>query len=149
MLSCVSVNLGGSKIERSKIATFAEPTTEFKRFDAPIVDYAWRHPKDGNSISVISQCEEGSGFSLEDIKTATIAEVENAKIIEEKDLELNQRAAKSLTLSGSMDGVASQIKVVTFRKHDCIYSLTYVAKPNLFKKHLASFDNFVNGYKVP
>ena len=149
VVACVSVNLGRSEITRSKVATFAQPNPEFKKFDAPVVDHAWRHPKDGNSISVISQCEEGSGFSLEEIKAATIAEVESAKVIEEKDFELNERAAKSLTLSGAMDGVASQLKVVSFRKHDCIYSLTYVAKPATFKKHLASFDEFVKGYKVP
>lgn len=149
LASCVSVNLGQGSVKKSQSIAYSPPGQGFEDFAAPVVDRAWRHKQDGNSISIMSQCEEKGGFTIEEIKEAVVAEIDNAKIVESKDFEFNERKAAAYVITGEVDGIPSELKLVTFRKHECIYSITYVARSATFAKHLETFDGFLTKFVVP
>lgn len=147
--SCISVSLPESKTIRSEKATFNAPPAPYAESKEPQLDAYWSNSKNGNSISVLSDCSKNSDPSLLTITKGIIGGIEEAKIVSSQESLYNHRAALRSLIDGRVDGVPTKVKLTVFKKNGCIYILTYVALEKHFSSDELIFSNFELEFKVP
>lgn len=148
--ACVSVNIGdSSQPQKSKVARFKKPEFPFVEFKPALVDHAWKNPKNGNSISYLSECNSVADPSLETIFEGLISSIGQAKTLKKENLTYNGREALRTNVSGQVDGVQSQLSLLVFKKNNCTYILSYIATQTFFGQNIADFEKFLSEFEVP
>jgi hypothetical protein len=71
------------------------------------------------------------------------------QIVSTSHLTYNDREAIQTTATGFMDGIAIQMKVVTFKKNACNFIVTYVGRSSMVAREESTFANFLKGFKAP
>lgn len=146
--ACVSVDLGTRHVPDEEFQ-FAPPQTPFVAIDQDNLRQAWQNPKNGNSISIFSNCNEKADPTLNLIQKDILSILENQKNEERVTRTFNQREALVTTTSGKLDGFPIKMKVLSFKKSHCSYSLNYTATPSSFSEDIQEFEKFILGFKVP
>lgn len=147
---CVSVNLGGSSgPQRATGVQVRAPASPFTKDTRTDVDEAWKNSRNGNTLSYISDCQDSSDPSLETILQGAISGLSELKIESNDSPMVQGREAKRIVASGKVDGVASKIDILTFKRNKCIYILSYVGVQSAFAQDHAEFDKFVQGFRAP
>ena len=146
--SCVSVNLPSSTQKKAQNLQYTEPAEPFKVISDKTADLAWSSKATGNSISVLSDCTSNDS-ATEQIKLDTINSLSKLKVIKDEVITYNGREALSSHVSGELDGVPVQMKVLVFKKNSCSFLISYVGVKKHFEKDLDKFNRFVEGFKVP
>lgn len=150
LVGCVSVQLGGSPSIRAKGLDFQPPPHPFERFTtAPNVDSAWKNPKNGNTISYLSECEDRTDPPLEQIQRGVLSGLKNPKFITNESTMYNGRQALHTLVVGSVDGISTQVESMIFKKNNCIYILTYVGIETIFGQDQHYFSAFLKGFRAP
>lgn len=149
LLSCVSVNLGRKTVQKSSDYTYSEPSRPFELAPNELVDRAWRDTNTGNTISIVSDCPNQDDPTLESISAGVTSGIKQLKIIKEEKTTFNQREALRSEIEGQIDGLATQMDIVTFKKNGCIYVLTYLGVQQHFQLGRTTFEKFLNGFRVP
>jgi hypothetical protein len=147
--SCVSVNIGGFKSEKSKEIKFNEPARPFRQIKSAVQDRTWRNDSNGNSISFLSECNDPNDPNLEQITDGIVAEIDEAQKIERSSVEFNQRPALHSIIDGNVDGIATRFELMVTKKNGCIYVLTYAAVSKDFAVNQKDYVSFVKGFVVP
>lgn len=148
LCSCVSIDIGSSKPVPSKDITFATPAAVFKETDVPHVDKAWRNNKNGNSISFFSDCSDKSDPSLDSLQTGILQGVQDLRFEKHEEVDYNGRAALHSVVDGKVDGVATKLEFMVFKKNSCIFILNYVGVKARFAENEKDFAQFMKGFKV-
>ena len=148
-LGCVSVNFKGDDPEKAENLEVKEPSKPFKEFEALHVDAAWKNPKNGNSISYISECSRESDPSFDSINSGVISDIESAKVVDQKTIGYNKRKAVRSTITGQVDGVSTKFDFVVLKKNSCVFILTYVALEKTYASDIHFYEAFLKGFKVP
>jgi hypothetical protein len=147
---CVSVNLGGgSGPHRATGVQVQPPGSPFTKEDRDDVDGAWKNSRNGNMLSYISDCQDSSDPSLETILQGAISGLNDLKVEANESPTIQGREAKRVLASGKVDGVASKIDILTFKRNKCIYILSYVGVNSSFSQDHGAFDKFVQGFRAP
>lgn len=146
--ACVTVNFEPQDIKKSENISFKQPGLPFKEFAANHLDKAWKNPKNGNSISFLSDCSQHHDPSLTNIIKGVVRGIEFSKTVSSKKYNYNNRAALHNEIKGSVDGVQSRLEVLTFKKNSCIFIITYVALDSTFQVDQKYFKNFLKGFHV-
>jgi len=149
MLGCVSVSIGGKAPQKSHEMKYVAPAQSFKEKKSVDVDDSWRNEKNGNTISILSECADPTDPSLEQIHSGIIAEIEKSQVIENHHIDYNARDAIHSVVDGQVDGVQTRFELVVFKKNNCTYVLTYAAVAKSFADNQRDFEEFVKGFKVP
>ncbi len=147
--ACVSINVGGGKAERADDVEFNEPPDPFDDEDAGNVDEGWKNPKNGNSISYISECNTGQDPSLQSVRSGVLSTLSEAEVTSEDKRPYNGREALRSEASGKVDGVVTRLDLMIFKKNNCLYIITYVALPDSYDADRKHFENFLEGFKAP
>ncbi len=147
--ACVSIRLKIPKPQRSKDMKFTPPPSTFEKTQSPDLDYSWRQKKNGNSISVLSECHDTPDATLEQIQEGVIDEISDAQPIEVDPITYNGVAAIHSIIDGTVEGVKTEFELVIFKKHDCTYILTYAGVTKAFGANQLDFERFVKGFRVP
>jgi hypothetical protein len=145
-MGCVSVGLQKTPIVKSDKYTFQNPNSAFKKVDPDNADYAWRNPKTGNTIAVISECSATKDPELGALESESIQALSSPKILSSKESTFNDREALRSVAEGTIDGVAVKIDVLNFKKSTCVYSLTYFGRLKSFGLDQVEFENFLKGF---
>jgi hypothetical protein len=148
-LGCVSVNIGGKAPQKSHEMKYHAPASSFKEKHSPDVDDSWRHEKNGNTISILSECGDPTDPSLEQIHTGIISEIEKSQVLEKHHIDYNARDAIHSVVDGQVDGVQTRFELVVFKKNNCTYVLTYAAVATSFGDNQRDFADFVKGFQIP
>ena len=147
--SCVSVSLPSSSGWKSKEVIFDAPAKPFGPMQNKNADKAWISEKNGNTISYISDCGSPLDPPLQSIESDTLNFLENLKIISSENKTFNGRESLETTGQGNIDGVPVKMRVVTFKKNNCSYSLLYGGVKEKFAVELPAFDQFIRSFKAP
>lgn len=148
--NCVSLNIGPSHAsKRATEVKFAEPDRIFVKDDRPDVDAAWKNPQNGNFITYLSDCQENSDPTLDDIVQGAISSLSELKVESNQTLTFQEREARRVLAAGKVDGVASQIDLLAFKRNRCIFILSYVGVRKHFAQNHAVFDRFLESFRAP
>ncbi len=148
--ACVSVNIGDSgQSQKSTTVQFKAPAAPFVVFKTDFVDSAFKNPRNGNSISFLSECNSAADPSLDTIHKGLISSIDRAESISKKIYQYNNREALRSTVSGYVDGVQSKFDLLVFKKNNCTYILSYVATEKNFSENLSVFETFTENFVVP
>ncbi len=146
---CVSLNFGGAKIIKSNEVKFKEPVKPFREVKTAAQDHTWRNELNGNTISYLSECNDPSDPSLEQIATGITGEIDDAQKIESSEVDFNSRPALHSIVDGKVDGIATRFELMILKKNSCIYVLTYAAVTSDFAASQKDFIAFAKGFQVP
>lgn len=149
--ACVSVKLstdpGAAK--RAIGVQFSEPSKPFVKNENPDVDASWQNSKNGNTISYLSDCKDPSDPPLDNIVAGVVAGVSDLKFDSREEVDMQGREGRRVLATGKVDGVASAIDLLVFKRNTCIYILTYAGVKNSFPSNRTAFTSFVQGFRAP
>jgi len=149
LVSCVSVKLSNVEAQKSRDAKYTAPNRLFHEVPTPHLDKKWANTSNGNIISFLSDCNNPTDPSLENIFKGLTSEVDNVQIIEAVSTQFNSRAALHSTVQGVVDGVGTRFELMIFKKNDCTYILTYAAAEKSYADNREDFNKFIKGFIVP
>ena len=145
---CVSVDIEGPHIEKSKEVSYQSPS-HFTSFEQSELDAAWKNESNGNTISYLSECNSSSDPSHEIIRDGVISSLGKYKILQQQTINFNNRQALSSLVESDVDGISTKFKIVILKKNSCIFIITYVGLSEKFQDDLDDFNKFLQGFKVP
>lgn len=146
---CVTVKLGGQESQRADGVAFREPSPPFTRDHRDEVDAAFKNHRNGNVISYLSDCKDPTDPPLDSIVAGVLAGLTDPKIESKETVQMLGREGRRVVAFGKVDGVASAIDLLVFKRNQCIYILSYVGVKTAFPDNRADFNRFVEGFKVP
>jgi hypothetical protein len=146
--ACVSIGVGQHRSKKSDAVELKPPDEPFEEVEVVNLDQSWTNPKNGNTISYISECELKSDSPLKSIFQSIISSLDDAAIIEESNVYYNAREAYQAIVEGRVDGVLTRFQLLIFKKNNCNYILTYTAVAKSFADNQKQFQKFVKGFKV-
>ncbi|MBX2987664.1 MAG: hypothetical protein KF802_07180 [Bdellovibrionaceae bacterium] len=147
--ACVSVSLPKSQGKKASDVVFAAPPSPFRALPAPQADQAWVNDGTGNTISFMSDCAGKADPSLEQLQAESLNAMSQLKVLSDERRPYNARLAAVSLAEGEVDGIAVKMKVLTLKKNDCNYTLSYTGVRAGFDRDLAAFERFVQGFKAP
>lgn len=146
---CVTVDMGGGKAKSASHVKFEAPSSPFEKGNVSSGDQTWISKKTGNSISFISECERSVELSLEQLESDALNVMEKLKIEKSDRFQYNGREALKTLASGKVDGIDIKMQLVTFKKNNCNYNLSYVAVASRFDSESSYFEQFAKDFQAP
>lgn len=146
--SCISIGVSKDP-EPAKNLSYSTPAAPFSDLKSKTGDKAWLSKTTGNTISFISDCSANSDPSLETLEAESLSGIDKLEVIESNQKDYNQRISRETIASGSVDGIAIKIKVISFKKNSCNYNLLFAGKKDKFDSELGIFNNFTESFKAP
>ena len=147
-VACVSVNLT-PKMSKSDDVKFDAPGSGFEKIKSQGADAAWQDKKLGNSISFLSSCNDPADPPLEIIEKDMLASFDTVKVLNTSLAFFDGRESRKSQAQGSIDGIQTTVEILTFKKNNCIYSISYVAVSKNFNVDLSVFHTFLESFKAP
>ncbi len=146
---CVTVKLANESGKKADGVTVNEPGKPFVKESRGEVDAAWKNSKNGNTISYISDCGDPTDPPLEQIVNGVVSGLGDMKTLEETTPIIQDREGRRVHVAGKVDGVHTEIDLLTFKRNHCIYILTLVGVKKAFAEDRPSFAKFIDGFKAP
>jgi len=147
--NCVSVKLASTNQQRSTTSEFIPPRSPYKEIQSPYLDRTWKNPNNNTTISYLSDCNNPTDPTLNNILRGLANAIEDVHILDSHKSPYNDRESLRAHLVGRVDGVRTQLKVLIFKKNYCTYILNYAAREDQFAQGEKDFDFFVENFKVP
>ena len=147
--SCVSVSLGQREIKRASGIRLTEPSAPLAKISRSDVDAAWKNSANGNLLSYISDCQDETDPPLDMIVQGALGGLSELQMESKESPLVQGREARRVKASGKVDGVPTKIDLVTFKRDNCIYILSYVGVEKSFGVDHAQFDQFLKGFQAP
>lgn len=147
--ACISLNLTPQKGERSKGVRFTPPSDPYVSLNTTQADVAWQNKLNGNSISFFSTCNDPADPSLELVSKELFADMRDLNVLRRDTRLFNAREALDLEVEGKVEGVATRVRALIFKKNGCIYTLSHVGLPPVFDHDRERFDGFLRSFEAP
>lgn len=147
--ACVSVGISQSDIKRAKGVQLAAPSSPFQEIALEDVDRSWRNPKNGNTISYLSDCENPYDPSLEAIEYGIVSGLSEKTKVSTREEMYNDRASRQSIFKSKVDGIPSQVNLMVFKKNGCIFVISYTAVEKFYDLDVQQFDQFLKGFRAP
>lgn len=148
-LGCVTVKVGDGPGKKASNVKYTEPSAPFEQADSDDADVLWHNPSSAVSISYLSRCNETADPSLDGIQSQMLGGIENSGAEKQERYTYNGREALDSIVEGKIDGVSVRLRLITFKKNKCHYTLSYVGRPKAYAKDSAEFERFVRSFEVP
>lgn len=146
--SCVSVNIKPKAPEKSKFYRFVEPALPFQKIKSEHTDLAFRDPKTGHTIALISECSESYDPNLEALEEEITSSLSDSKLEKTAEVTFNDRDGKRSLFAGKMDGIPVLVETLVFKKNSCAYTLTLLGRDKGFQSQQQIFQKFIEGFVV-
>ena len=147
--ACISVNLGPKAPEKSKNVTFTRLPPIYRELKDVRADGAWRHAKNGNTISYLSTCNDPADPSLEVAAEEVVLAMGTPKNVSQKKLDFDGREALDTEAEARVEGVPTRIHALVFKKNACLYTLSLVGLAKSFAQGEADYAQFLKGFIAP
>lgn len=147
--ACVSVQLGQNEIKKSTDYKYKAPEKPWQEISSLRIDHGWKNTRNGNSLSVVSDCSEQQDPTLNSIREGVLTGIDEVELLSEKKTMFNQREALQTEAKGKVDGVPTLMNVLLFKKNGCIFILTYVGTQIHYASNTETFDAFLKHFEVP
>ncbi len=146
--SCVSVNIGKGATKRYTELHFESPAQEFAKVEDETSDHVWRHVKNGNTISYYSECESQTDPTLMELLENVTQSLDEKNSLENRNLVFNGRESLYSKINTKVDGVPTQVQNVIFKKHNCIFIISYVGVLSQAPNNQKDFERFLQRFVV-
>lgn len=156
---CVSVNITPGEGEKSRGVSYVAPGASFAPVKSDRADAVWNNSVTGSTIAFQSSCGENADASLESIAQDLFAGFEDLKDLRSDRIPFDGREGLAREVEGKVDGVATRIHAVIYKKNKCSYVLTLVSlAKNLVADtsgkaatngDTAAFERFTSNFKAP
>ena len=147
--SCVSIDLSKNDVKKAKGVAFRAPPNPFQQIESDDIDVGWRNNKNGNTITVVSDCENPYDPSLQNIEDGVVSGLQELEKLNTKKSMYNARASRQSVFTGTVDGIPTKVNLMIFKKNNCIYVLSYLAVIQHYDHDEANFQTFLRGFEAP
>ncbi len=147
--SCVSIDISKNNVKKAQGVNFRPPDLPFKKIESDDIDVGWRNDKNGNTITVLSDCENPYDPSLANIEEGVVSGLQELKKINSKESMYNGRASRQSVFTGTVDGIPTKINLMIFKKNNCIYVLSFLALIQHYNHDEAKFQTFLQRFEAP
>lgn len=147
-VSCVSIDLNKKEV-KSQGVVYTAPSAPFRELGESKADKTWTHTSNGNSISFLSGCDDPADPSNERLQKEILTGIQDVKVEESNTISFNNREALQTKLFGKVDGVQIFIHILTFKKNNCNYTLSYTGRDKTYAQNQKDFVAFMGSFKAP
>ncbi|MEQ1875741.1 MAG: hypothetical protein ABL958_03785 [Bdellovibrionia bacterium] len=119
LAACVSVQLGPNAPDSASDVSFTAPTEPFEKFAVQDVDRAWKNKTNGNSISYRTACNDPAEAEIKTIEQGIVEGLDASKVELSETTQYNSREALHSIVQGKLDGIATKIELMIFKKNNC------------------------------
>jgi hypothetical protein len=147
--ACLSVQLSPKSADVASNVSFNAPSEPYEKFAVQDVDRAWKNRSNGNSISFRTACNDPVESEINSIQQMIVDGLDAANIEKRETVQYNGREALHSVIQGKLDGIATKIELMIFKKNNCTYTLTYVALPKNYAQDQAVFQKFLKEFVAP
>jgi hypothetical protein len=149
LTGCISVSLGGEKHAKSSGVKSAPPGAPFEASKDEKLDQIWRNKKNGNAISFLSDCSDQSDPPLASIEEGVLSGLYPYAYVSQNDLSFDGRGARRSQVKGTVDGVATLVDLLVYKKNSCIYIISYAGLKNSHAEDQERFEAFLQRFHAP
>lgn len=146
---CMSVSFKAPPPQKSAAVIFNPPKGAFAEISSPHLDHSWQNKASGSTISYLSDCNNPTDPSLENIFKGITSEIDGVSVINSNRFTYNAREALRSRVAGLVDGVKTNFELIIFKKNNCTYILTFVTMADGNIQDENEFTNFLKGFVVP
>ena len=113
------------------------PVTPWSEINNAGSDYALLNSNTKSIFLFNSSCRKYESGTLTTLTASILAGIEQAVILERKNVFYQEREAAEVTASGNTDGIIRYFKIITIQKNNCIYDYILIStnKKNLEKDY--------------
>lgn len=148
--ACVSVKLGDGQAKRSEGVSFTAPgDAAYQKLETPRADAAWKNAKNGNTIAFQSACGEASEGPLESVAQELLGAFDANVEPQLQRRPFDGREAIDLEADGKVDGVATRMRAILYRKNGCSYVLTQIGRTQSHASDREVFEKFTRSFRAP
>ena len=148
MPSCISVKVPLGPAEKVDNLKFKTPEKPFVELNAESADFSWISEMTGNTISVLSECQE-SRLKPKDVATDSLLAIDNSKILNGEQLTISNHPAYELTATGRVDQHNVKITILSLRTKECFVTLTYGGLEKGFDSEKSIYTGLRDSLVVP
>lgn len=143
---CISVNIAPESLSPAENPKYTKPSAPFVEVESSSADKTWRNPKNGNSITYVSECGEVKSLNLKQV-AKTLLKAQGIKIKSQNTILLNEiEAIESIGFRQTKDQVI-QVELVTIRLKNCMFNLAYLGSEKALKEDESEFQKFKEKFK--
>lgn len=148
-VGCVSVNIGNKPGQKSTAIELKAPGAPFEEMRKTPADGAWQNRSNGNTISYYSSCNDSTDPAIEAVMRELFLEVKDLKTIRTGNSTFNGRESLETEVEGKLDGVATRIRALVFKKNGCTFTLSHIGVLRSFEDDRGRFNHFLQNFKAP
>ena len=142
--ACVSTILQGSPPSFSKEIKIQAPTGNFLATKNSIYP-SWKNSKSGNVISIVSDCDPNSSYTLNSLHYIIEDALANVKIIKEENTNFQGKPAIYKKILADLDGHYIELQSISFKRKSCGYVSTLSGKADTLEPDMQIFNQFNSG----
>jgi hypothetical protein len=128
---------------------YETPDSPFEKLDTTNTDSAWQSSVTGNTIAVNSTCAKGLEKDPKDLQISILSGVENLKIESDQPIKVDGNNGRRVIADGRTDGINIRADIVTLKKGECAYDLSYIGRKKTFDAEHATFEKFIGRFQIP
>lgn len=145
IISCVSSILKDAPPTFSKEIRLREPAKPFVKTDTSVYP-SWKNSKSGNVISIVSDCDPNSSYSLTSLPTLVENPLTNVKVVKEVQFNLQDKPALRRLVTAMLDEHEIEVETVSFKRKLCSYVSSLSGKAGTLDTDRSQFENFNSGF---
>jgi hypothetical protein len=147
--SCSLLSSDNDSPRKNANVKYDFPPSPFVQLDTTDADAAWQSKTTGNTIALNSTCSKDTDRDLKDLEKSILNGVDNRSIESEKSVKLDGVDARRVLVSGSTEGISIRTDIVTLKKGDCTYDLSYIGRKKNFEEDHGAFEKFIKKFHAP
>jgi hypothetical protein len=117
-----------------------------------VADIAFQSKRTSSIISINSACRESYKVRAPTLQTLThelLLGFTDIKTQMERDVMIQQKyPALETTVQGKINDEETKLRTIVLRRNNCVYDLTYVARPERFADQEPVYINFVESLRL-
>lgn len=146
LAGCISVNLSQESLESADEVRFIPPGNPFEEIASKAADRSWRNPKNGNTITYVSECGDVGRVNLKEV-AKTLMKVQNLEV--SSQTEVTHNGVKAVVSRGAQQDHSKTVAVelLTFKMNQCLFNLAYLGLEKDLTSNRSVFEKFKENFK--
>jgi hypothetical protein len=148
--ACSAAQFNGRTYRNEDLAFQLGPYPEaWREIGSEEVLIAFRDDEGAATIAVNGRCgKDSDDVPLEALTQHLFLEFTDRKLVEQRRLNLDSRAALRTEIVAQLDGVAKHYVVYVLKKNGCVYDFMHIAGVSSSAERRETFDRFVAGFRT-
>ena len=153
--SCISFDFDSLKDQKARGVIFQAPPPPYKQVTKKGMDFAWEHPKTGNTLSFFSNCSSAVEFtSLKPLKKDLLDGLKGFHLLSQSAGSHQGLPARRLFLKQKARSLRQKMSVTVFlfKKENCFYTVSFLAvlsSKAYIPDRQKVFEDFVREFRAP